>query len=96
MTEDLVSRTRRSMAGFDKAKQKAQMERRSSQRRSRVPSRREGSFFPRVDEAAARERNVLTEELMREEDMEAVFRSRSRVKASPIPSPTRELEDFGE
>ncbi|KFA77441.1 hypothetical protein S40288_03117 [Stachybotrys chartarum IBT 40288] len=91
-TEDLASRTRRSMAGFEKAKQKAQMERRRSQRRSKVPPRREGSYFPRVDEDP-QEQTMLTEELMAEEDMEAVFRSRPKIKASPLPSPTREWED---
>lgn len=90
--EDLVGRTRRSMAGFDKARQKAQLERRRSQRKSRMPPpRREGSHFPAVDEEAA-EKSALTEHLLGEEDMEAVFRPRPKIKASPLPSPTRELE----
>lgn len=88
--EDLVSRTRRSMAGFEKAQQKAQMERRRSLRRSKVPPRREGSYFPKVEEEGDGG-GVLTEELMAEEDMEAVFKSRPKIAASPLPSPTREM-----
>ncbi|POR32380.1 Uncharacterized protein TPAR_07419 [Tolypocladium paradoxum] len=87
---DLASRTRRSMAGFERAQQNAQLERRRSLRRSKAmppQQRREGSYFPRVDEETA----ALAEELMGgEEDMEAVFRSRPRIKASPVASPTRE------
>lgn len=90
--EDLASRTRRSMAGFDKARQKAQIDRRRSIRKSKAmgPPIKEGSYFPKVTEE---EGGVLAEELMAEEDMEAVFRSRPKIQASPIPSPTREWED---
>ena len=90
--DDLASRTRRSMAGFERAQQKAQLERRRSLRRSKAMApqqhRREGNPIPRVDEETA----VLAEELMggEEEDMEAVFRSRPKIKASPVTSPTRE------
>ena len=83
---DLVSRTRKSMAGFEKAKQKAQLERRRSQRRSKLPPKREGSYFPREEDT------VIAEEMMAEDDMEAVFRSRPKIAASPLPSPTK--EDF--
>jgi hypothetical protein len=92
--EDLASRTRRSMAGFEKARQKAQLERRRSQRRSKLPpQRKESSYFGKVDEE---EQSMLAEELLAEEDMEAVFRSRPKIKASPLPSPTREFESDGE
>lgn len=85
--KDLASRTRRSMAGFEKAKHKAQLERRRSQRKSRAPPRKESSLFPTVEEEWGPEAgNPVCEE-----DMEAVFRSRPRIKASPIPSPTRDL-----
>lgn len=92
--EDLVSRTRRSMAGFEKARQKAQIERRRSQRRSKILPKREGSYFPKLDEDDQEDQQgaMLTENLLQEEDMEAVFRSRPKIKASPIPSPTREME----
>ncbi|KAK0386005.1 hypothetical protein NLU13_5842 [Sarocladium strictum] len=88
--EDLVSRTRRSMAGFEKARQKAQLDRRRSIRKSKAvgPPIKEGSYFPKVQEEE--ETSVLAEELMAEEDMEAVFKSRPKIKASPLPSPTRE------
>ncbi|KAF7554252.1 hypothetical protein G7046_g6873 [Stylonectria norvegica] len=90
---DLVSRTRRSMVGYEKARQKAQLDRRRSLRKSKVPPRRDGSYFPEVAEEAEQEQNVLAEELMTQEDREAVFRSRPKIMASPIPGPTREWED---
>ncbi|PHH66012.1 hypothetical protein CDD81_537 [Ophiocordyceps australis] len=86
-TEDLLSRTRRSMAGSEKAKQKAQLERRNSLRRSRLPPRVESAVCATVDEAM--EQSTLAEELMLQEDMEAVFRSRPKIKASPVASPTK-------
>jgi hypothetical protein len=82
------------MAGFEAAKQKARLERRRSERKSRAMSRREGSHFPKVDEEAAGElldASHLAEELMDggQEDYEAVFMSRPKIKTSPLPSPSR-------
>lgn len=93
--EDLVARTRRSMVGFEAARQKAQVERRRSQRRSRhMPSasysrKESSSFYPVVEEADTSA--MLTEELLMagEEDAEAIFKSRPRIKTSPAPSPAR-------
>ncbi|KAL2760174.1 hypothetical protein ACRALDRAFT_1079003 [Sodiomyces alcalophilus JCM 7366] len=91
--EDLAARTRRSMAGFEAARQKAQLERRRSQRRSKMaPPRREGSYFPKVDEEGGGgdgDTSVLATELMEQgaEDVEAVFRSRPKLQTSPLPSP---------
>jgi hypothetical protein len=91
--EDLVARTRRSMANFEVARQKAQLERRRSQRKSRQPSRRaEGSsYFPPVNEGDGEGDTtlVLAEELMGKEDEAAVFMSRPKIKTSPLASPTR-------
>ncbi|VUC37607.1 unnamed protein product [Clonostachys rosea] len=89
--DDLISRTRKSMAGFEKARQKAQLERRRSQRKSRAPPPPRESNFPRLEEE---EDGMLAQELMAEEDMEAVFRSRPKIQASPLPSPTRELDEW--
>ncbi|KAH7134598.1 HAUS augmin-like complex subunit 6 N-terminus-domain-containing protein [Dactylonectria estremocensis] len=89
--DDLSSRTRKSMVGFEKAKQKAQLERRKSLRKSKLPPRREGSVFPKVVEED-QDQTMVVEELMVEEDMEAVFRSRPKIAASPLPSPTREWD----
>lgn len=87
--EDLAARTRRSMAGYEAARQKAQLERRRSQRRSKMasPARREGSYFPKVDEEG--DTSMLAAELMEQgvEDVEAVFRSRPKLQTSPVPSP---------
>ncbi|RFU77068.1 hypothetical protein TARUN_5152 [Trichoderma arundinaceum] len=88
-SEDLASRTRRSMAGFEKAQQKAQMERRRSLRRSKMPQRKEGGYFPKVEEDL-NEATLLLEQLAEEEDMEVVFRSRPKIGQSLQPSPTRE------
>ncbi|KAL1895484.1 hypothetical protein Sste5346_005292 [Sporothrix stenoceras] len=110
--EDLVARTRKSMAGFEAARQKAQLDRRRSMRKSRqsslgvgaagamstATSRREAAF-PAVDEGDGEgyeeeDTTMLAEELMSggQDDAEAIFRSRPKIKMSPIPSPTRELE----
>lgn len=90
---DLVSRTRLSMAGFEKAQKKAQLERRKSLRKSKILPRKEGSYFPKLEEEEEEKgHGELTEELIMEEDMEAVFKSRPKIKASPVGSPTREWE----
>ncbi|KAK1836834.1 HAUS augmin-like complex subunit 6 N-terminus-domain-containing protein [Podospora conica] len=91
--EDLASRTRRSMAGFEAAQKKAQMERRRSLRKSSkfLPvggTGRNSSYFPAVDE----EENstlLLAEELMGVEDQDAVFMSRPKIKTSPVGTPMR-------
>ncbi|KAI8630659.1 hypothetical protein F5Y19DRAFT_428534 [Xylariaceae sp. FL1651] len=87
--EDLISRTRRSMAGFEAARQKAQLERRRSQRQSKIVHRKE-SYFPKVDEEAVGDVSVA-EALMEggQEDYEAVFKSRPRIATSPAPSPNK-------
>ncbi|OAA66812.1 hypothetical protein SPI_01388 [Niveomyces insectorum RCEF 264] len=99
--EDLNARTRKSMANFEASRQKAQLERRRSQRRSRAATaaRRDaadsgsGGLFAPVEEAD--DSLLLAEELMSsaQQDAEAVFRSRPKIKMSPIPSPTREWDD---
>ncbi|KAF9874583.1 hypothetical protein CkaCkLH20_07720 [Colletotrichum karsti] len=97
--DDLMSRTRRSMAGFEAARQKAQLDRQRSLKKSRARARTEGSQFPVVEEETLQldpDASILAEELMTVEDMEAVFRSRPRIKTSPAPSPSRrplEAED---
>lgn len=70
---DLASRTRKSMAGFEKAQQKAQMERRRSMRRSKVLPQREVSYIPKVDEEELTSR---IERLMKEDNIEAIFGSK--------------------
>lgn len=91
--EDLASRTRRSMAGFEAAQKKAQLERRRSLRKSKqfLPvggTGRNSTYFPAVDE----EENstlLLAEELMSVEDQDAVFMSRPKIKTSPVGTPMR-------
>ncbi|KAI1267131.1 hypothetical protein F5Y18DRAFT_329639 [Xylariaceae sp. FL1019] len=85
--EDLIARTRRSMAGFEAAKQKAQLERRRSQRKSRVMQRKD-SYFPKVEEERIGDASIA-EDLIEagEEDYAAVFMSRPRIATSPAPRP---------
>ncbi|KAI1434640.1 hypothetical protein GGR50DRAFT_660993 [Xylaria sp. CBS 124048] len=85
--EDLVARTRRSMAGFEAARQKAQLERRRSQRRARAVQKQE-NHFSRFDEDTVGDVSVV-EELMEDGqgDYEAVFKSRPRIATSPAPGP---------
>ncbi|KAI2619885.1 HAUS augmin-like complex subunit 6 N-terminus-domain-containing protein [Hypoxylon sp. NC1633] len=87
--EDLVARTRRSMVGFEAARQKAQLERRRSQRKSKIVQRKD-SHFPKLEEESMHDTSIA-EELIEsnQEDYEAVFRSRPRIQTSPMPSPTK-------
>ncbi|KAK2044713.1 hypothetical protein LZ31DRAFT_278444 [Colletotrichum somersetense] len=91
--DDLVSRTRKSMAGFEASRQKAQLDRQRSLKKSRTRPK----TIPVVEEETLQldpDASILAEELMTVEDMEAVFRSRPRIKTSPAPSPSRRpLED---
>ncbi|KAM7200094.1 HAUS augmin-like complex subunit 6 N-terminus domain containing protein [Naviculisporaceae sp. PSN 640] len=109
--EDLVSRTRRSMAGFEAARQKAQLERRRSQRKSRQATSTNGgrngssSYYPTRTPFDEDEEDgdltitggmdstlLIAEELMSGEgqnDYDAVFMSRPKIKTSPVGTPTK-------
>lgn len=90
--EDLVTRTRKSMAGFAAAQQKAQQDRRRAERKSRALSPRKDGYFPRVEENDVEGVSTLEELLDKGEaeiDMDTVFRSRPRMRTSPAPSPMR-------
>lgn len=90
--EDLVTRTRRSMAGFAAAQQKAQLDRRRSERKSKALSPRKDGYFPKVEENDVEGASMLEELLDKAEaeiDMDTVFRSRPRMRTSPAPSPMR-------
>ncbi|KAI3318682.1 hypothetical protein HD806DRAFT_308974 [Xylariaceae sp. AK1471] len=91
--EDLITRTRRSMAGFDAARQKAQLERRRSMRKSKVAQRKD-SYFPKVDEETVGDMSIA-EGLIEggEEDYEAIFKSRPRIATSPAPSPSPQWDE---
>ena len=95
--DGLLARTRRSMAGFEAAQLRAQLQRRRSQRKvkqAKAPAepgagRRGDGFFPAVDEEEGDATLVLAEELMSGEqnDYEAVFMSRPKIKTSPVGTP---------
>lgn len=97
--DDLVARTRKSMANFEVAQQKARLDRERSLKRaarqqsgpiSRQP------YFPSLDEEAAASgedsSTIVLEELIAKEqsvDYDAVFRSRPKIKTSPPLTPIR-------
>lgn len=86
--EDLVARTRRSMAGFEAAKQKAQLDRRRSQRQSKMIQPRKDGYFPKLDEEGMGDASVIEELLdAQHQDPEAIFKSRPKMRTSPVPSP---------
>ncbi|KAF4583146.1 hypothetical protein GQ602_006290 [Ophiocordyceps camponoti-floridani] len=87
--DDLINRTRRSMAGFEKAQQKAKLERRRSERKARMSPRKESALYPTPEEGSE-QTAASTLDPGDEDDVEAVFRSRPKVMASPIASPMRE------
>ncbi|KAG6075753.1 hypothetical protein E4U16_003181 [Claviceps sp. LM84 group G4] len=92
---DLASRTRLSMAGFEQAQKKAQLKRRESLRRNKALPRKEDIGLAKLNEEERRENGstldheALTQELIMEEDMEAVFKSRPKMRTSPLGSPAK-------
>ncbi|EPE31242.1 hypothetical protein GLAREA_12545 [Glarea lozoyensis ATCC 20868] len=94
----LIERTRKSMAGFEAAQKKAQIQRRRSVKDAKK-KQKESSYFPRVNEEVEVP-DVSAVELMdgADPDYESVFKSRPKIKTSPAVSPTRsriEEEDEG-
>jgi hypothetical protein len=85
----LIERTRKSMAGFEAAQKKAQIQRRRSVKDAKK-KQRESSYFPRVNEEVEVP-DVSAVELMEgaDPDYESVFKSRPKIKTSPAVSPTR-------
>lgn len=98
--DDLVARTRKSMANFEAAQQKARLERQRSQKHA---AKQSGPFarqkyFPAVgeeDESADGNSTEVLEELIAKEaenqgaDYESIFKSRPKIKASPPGTPLR-------
>lgn len=94
--DDLVARTRKSMANFEAAQQKARLERQRSLKRASKQSTgsiSRQSYFPSLEEEEKTEKVVL-EELIAEDgegvDYEAVFKSRPKIKTSPPSTPIRD------
>lgn len=100
---DLVARTRKSMANYEVAQQKARLEMQRSQKRAarqQSGSIARQTYFPSVDEEgdAAGDDNstVVLEELIAKEaesaqgvDYDLVFKSRPKIKTSPPSTPIR-------
>lgn len=92
---DLIERTRKSMAGFEAAQKKAQLERRQSIKNAKK-KQRESSYFSRVDEEPVTPTVSAVElinELEEDPDYDMVFKSRPKIKTSPAVSPTRNWEE---
>ncbi|KAG4437918.1 hypothetical protein IFR05_006588 [Cadophora sp. M221] len=92
---DLIERTRKSMAGFEAAQKKAQIERRRSVKDAKK-KQRESSYFPKVEEEAVAtpEFGVASAELLEgDPDYESVFMSRPKIATSPAVSPSRIWEE---
>jgi len=92
---DLIERTRKSMAGFEAAQKKAQLERRRSVKDAKK-KQRESSYFPKVEEEVITPDISAIELLEGDPDYESVFKSRPKIKTSPAVSPTKIWEDEGE
>ena len=87
---DLIERTRQSMAGFEAAQKKAQIERRKSQKdakRRETDARK--SYFPKVEEDVATPEVGAMDLIEGDPDYESVFKSRPKIKTSPAVSPER-------
>jgi hypothetical protein len=89
---DLIERTRKSMAGFEAAQKKAQVERRRSVKDAKK-KQRESSYFPKVEEEPLTPSINPVELIEGDPDYESVFKSRPKIKTSPAVSPTRIWED---
>lgn len=99
--DDLVARTRKSMANFEAAQQKARLERQRSQKQAakQSSSLARKKYFPAVGEesegAADGNSTEVLEELIAKEaenqgaDYDAIFKSRPKIKASPPGTPLR-------
>jgi hypothetical protein len=91
--EDLVERTRRSMANMEAVQKKVQLERRRSVKEEKKKVR-QTSYFPKVEEKEASAPDISAIELMQgDPDYESVFKSRPKIKTSPAVSPTRIWEE---
>ena len=95
---DLLERTRKNMAGFEAAQKKAHLDRRRSVKEAKK-KQRESSYFPKVEEELTSEKGIgidLAELIEGQADFESVFKSRPKIKTSPVASPavspTRVLE----
>jgi hypothetical protein len=88
---DLIQRTRQSMAGFEAAQKKAQVERRRSVKDAKK-QQRESRHFPTLDEEHSAGGIDPAQLIEGDPDYESVFKSRPKIKTSPAVSPTKSWE----
>jgi hypothetical protein len=88
---DLIQRTRQSMAGFEAAQKRAQIERRRSVKDAKK-QQRESRHFPTLDEEHSPGQIDPAQLIEGDPDYESVFKSRPKIKTSPAVSPTRSWE----
>ncbi|EMR83074.1 hypothetical protein ACHAQE_010076 [Botrytis cinerea] len=96
---DLIERTRQSMAGFEAAQKKAQLERRQSIKDEKRKQRQ--SYFPRVVQEEEESLSPATPAIDREVlmdgndvDYASVFMSRPRIALSPTPAKDRMMSSM--
>ncbi|TEY36381.1 hypothetical protein BOTCAL_0554g00020 [Botryotinia calthae] len=96
---DLIERTRQSMAGFEAAQKKAQLERRQSIKDEKRKQRQ--SYFPRVVQEEEETLSPATPAIDREVlmdgndvDYASVFMSRPRIAVSPTPAKDRMISSM--
>lgn len=102
--EDLVSRTRQSMSGMAAVEKKAGVNRRRSIKaaeRNKRDSR--ASYFPKHLETTVEDESILDDGVDKKKliegeadaDYEAVFKTRPKIKTSPVSSPVKAWGDMG-
>ncbi|KAH8885945.1 hypothetical protein GQ53DRAFT_346651 [Thozetella sp. PMI_491] len=94
--DSLLARTRRSMAGFEAAQLRAQLQRRRSERKSKAATapKRDDSYFPTLDEEEGNSSLMLAEELITTgQEYDKVFMSRPKLKTSPLGTPVKESHE---
>ncbi|QSZ31845.1 hypothetical protein DSL72_001414 [Monilinia vaccinii-corymbosi] len=95
---DLIERTRKSMAGFEAAQKKAQLERRKSIKDEKKKQRQ--SHFPKVvheeDEPIPQATPAIDREVLMDGDVDyaSVFMSRPRIAVSPTPARDRMISSM--
>lgn len=87
---ELIERTRKSMAGFEAAQKKAQLDRRRSVKDEKRKQRQ--SYFPKVREDTVEDEGKV-EMMQGNPDYDSVFMSRPKIATSPLVSPERIVEE---
>lgn len=91
---DLCQRTRNSMSGREAAQKQAKIDRRKSQKEAKK-KQRESSYLHKVEKAVSLDDSKI-EMIEGDPDYESVFKSRPKIKTSPIMSSERDFPDLAD